>query len=443
MTLQTLKITKPTVLVWAGCLFASTLAHGAAFYLRTGVITNTMPNGSNVVMWGFAQDSAFGAMDGVVTVPGPTLTILPGDATLTIHLDNNLPEPVSIVIPGQTIVPTPVRLPNGRVRSFTAETAPYNGVPVDYTWSNLRPGTFLYQSGTHPSVQVQMGLYGAVRKDYAFGKTYPGVTFQSEATLLYSEIDPALHEAVATGNYGPGQAMTSTVDYAPKYFLINGQAYTNGLAPVSAGRPGDTLVIHFLNAGLQTHVPIVNNSYFQLIAEDGFPYPYPKDQYSVFLPAGKTIDALYTTSVSNQLAVYDRRLNMINSTTTDGGMLTYLNVCHPGTPTNPPAWWLEQYYGAGPYPTNLLPVYIAGLDPTNPASIFVITAITGNVQQAKNVYFSPTRTGRFYSMEHRTNLLTGSWSLVQTNIPGYAGWMFLDDVHTNDTGFYRIRVDLP
>ena len=73
----------------------------------------------------------------------------------------------------------------------------------------------------------------------------------------------------------------------------------------------------------------------------------------------------------------------------------------------------------------------------------MITAITGNVQQAKNVYFSPTRTGRFYSMEHRTNLLTGSWSLVQTNIPGYAGWMFLDDVHTNDTGFYRIRVDLP
>ena len=29
-----------------------------------------------------------------------------------------------------------------------------------YTWTSLKAGTYLYQSGTHPGVQVQMGLYG-------------------------------------------------------------------------------------------------------------------------------------------------------------------------------------------------------------------------------------------------------------------------------------------
>ena len=32
--------------------------------------------------------------------------------------------------------------------------------PITYTFDNLRPGSFLLQSGTHPQVQVQMGLFG-------------------------------------------------------------------------------------------------------------------------------------------------------------------------------------------------------------------------------------------------------------------------------------------
>ena len=43
--------------------------------------------------------------------------------------------------------------------------------------------------------------------------------------MLFSEVDPMLHNAVATGNYGPGQAVTSTMDYDPKYFLLNGEPY--------------------------------------------------------------------------------------------------------------------------------------------------------------------------------------------------------------------------
>ena len=34
-----------------------------------------------------------------------------------------------------------------------------------YYWNNIQPGTYAYQSGTHPQVQVQMGLYGAMVKN--------------------------------------------------------------------------------------------------------------------------------------------------------------------------------------------------------------------------------------------------------------------------------------
>jgi len=45
-----------------------------------------------------------------------------------------------------------------RVRSFGTEVAAGTTVPL--TWNNLRPGTYLIESGTHPSIQGPMGLYG-------------------------------------------------------------------------------------------------------------------------------------------------------------------------------------------------------------------------------------------------------------------------------------------
>ncbi len=53
------------------------------------------------------------------------------------------------------------------------------------------PGTYLYQSGSHPAKQVQMGLYGGVTNDAAVGQAYAGVPYNNEISLLYSEIDPA------------------------------------------------------------------------------------------------------------------------------------------------------------------------------------------------------------------------------------------------------------
>ena len=59
---------------------------------------------------------------------------------------------------------TPVaQLP--RVQSFGTEVAAVapgreQTASTALTWSNLRPGTYLIESGTHPSIQATMGLYG-------------------------------------------------------------------------------------------------------------------------------------------------------------------------------------------------------------------------------------------------------------------------------------------
>ncbi|MBA4388825.1 MAG: hypothetical protein C0404_12650, partial [Verrucomicrobia bacterium] len=328
MTKLTKKTIKRTILLFVGCLVAGGVAHGADFYLRTGVITNVMPDGRSVVMWAFAQDTAFEARNGTLTVPGPALTMPPGDSNLTIHLDNDLPEPVSIVIPGliSTISPVPSRMGDGRATSFTHEAAPGNVAPENYGWTNVAAGTHLYFSGSHSAVQVQMGLYGAIKRDAAAGQAYAGVPYSRDVTLLFSEIDPALHDAVADGTYGPGEAMTSTVDYLPKYFLINGVSYTNGLLHISAGVAGDKILLRILNAGLGLRTPTLNGAYAQLVAEDGNKLPYPRQTYTVPLPPLTTMDAILTASTAQSLAIYDRRLGLVNGTNSPGGMLAYLDV---------------------------------------------------------------------------------------------------------------------
>jgi hypothetical protein len=47
-----------------------------------------------------------------------------------------------------------------RVQSFSTEVAA--GHTTALTWTSLQPGTYLMESGTHPSIQGPMGLYGIV-----------------------------------------------------------------------------------------------------------------------------------------------------------------------------------------------------------------------------------------------------------------------------------------
>jgi FtsP/CotA-like multicopper oxidase with cupredoxin domain len=368
------------------------------YYLRADVLI--IPAGAysmlpqvpseNVLMWGYAKctDATF-ATCGAVTTPGPELIASEGD-TLNVYVKNGLvapiasplmvSEPTSLVIRGQdtpldpvwvgvnatggvvsvTATPTAYR-PTGdgssRVRSFTHETAV--GTVGTYTWANVKPGTYLYQTGTHPAVQVQMGLFGALRvypssspatptgPALVGGQAYDDATagFDREVTLVLSEVDPELHYSIASGRYGtpppapPAIALrgqrTSTVDYRPRFFLINGMP--GSLLPPFTGLAGagKKTLLRVLNAGLHERAPTFSNGNASIIAEDGRAFSYvneglrsaaPRTQYSFLVAAGQTADAIVTPTQVGNLVLYDRRLALSDGSLPDGGQRATLVV---------------------------------------------------------------------------------------------------------------------
>ena len=320
------------------------------YNLKAAPVTVVMPDPSGVgtvpvTMWGYADCGASFASCPAATVPGPALVVPAGETALTVNLQNDLAQPTSLVINGQFKPMAPVFATDAqgrrRVSSFDAEVEP--GGQGTYRWTNVKSGTYLYQSGTQPQVQVQMGLYGAVTKNFAEAgatpaQAYAGVSYGNHATLLYSEIDPAFHKAVANGGYGPlcsnpnwagtdpaSTCVTSTFDYQPKYFLINGKPYTFGTPLIEpAGNPGNTL-LRVLNAGLTTHVPMIQGKLWDVIAEDGNAYPYRRTQYTALLPAAKTLDILLAPVLGGgTFPIIDGRLSLSNAGVSEGGMLAFL-----------------------------------------------------------------------------------------------------------------------
>jgi hypothetical protein len=172
-----------------------------------------------------------------------------------------------------------------------------------------------------------MGLFGVLEVNAAAGpplQAYPAIPYDIDLTLVFSEIDPAIHAAVAAGTYGVNP--TSTIHYNPKYFLINGKPFTYGESAIPIGTPSQTTLVRLLNAGLDDHVPMFQGLRVKIVAEDGKIYPYQKDQYSVHLPAGKTMDAMIAPSPAGYYPLYDRRLYLTNAAASPGGMLRYLMV---------------------------------------------------------------------------------------------------------------------
>jgi hypothetical protein len=322
----------------------------------TGTGTNTIPTSLTIV------GQVGGGLGGPKTVPSPS------------HAGLTATWPIAGA-PGTFTPPTQ----GNRVQSFGTEVAA--GATKALTWSALRPGTYLLESGTHPSIQGPMGLYGIVvvttaptassGTETAAGTAYPGVSYDADVPVLLSEIDPvqnnAVQAAVTTAGFnemtvwsgqpgGCGNASSATyhtcyppaVNYTPLYYMINGVAFnktmaSNSLFPVSpatiapATAPGSILV-RLVNAGVHMHVPSISGSLtgttpssgFSIIAEDGHPLPgLPKVQHEVFMAPGKTYDVMINAPAAGGKAipVFDRELSLSgNAINRDAGMLAYLSV---------------------------------------------------------------------------------------------------------------------
>ena len=361
---------------------------GAIIQLTAQRMTTTLRDGTAAPMWGYCE----GASCTTAWAPGPTIIAAAG-SSLTIKLTNNLPVPTSLVILGQTGggVGTPATMaspahsgqktttfagnaPAGpfvppaqgqRVRSFGSEAAAATTTGTTTTpgaatliWSNLKPGTYLYETGSMPSLEVPMGLYGVLVVTTAptsttTGTAYPNVFYDSDATLLFSEIDPVQNRAVDAAAVAradvnmrfndPACSAASpcypaAVNYAPTYFLINGSYFDktspgNSAFLISGAASSGNVLVRMLNAGSRTHIPSIVGLPMVLVAEDGNLLPgAPKVQNEVLLTAGKAHDVLVRPPYAgssyqpNTYPVFDRQLSLSTDNNPNGGMQGFLLV---------------------------------------------------------------------------------------------------------------------
>jgi hypothetical protein len=462
-------VLKAALLVAALLLSGAAASYGQQVNLTAGPTSITLPDGTVVPMWGYTCDATqpsgtlatcarlnpLAPLATATTPAGwsPVVITVPTGQNLLISLTNNLSfttgtgsnsVPTSLVIVGQlggglgsaatsTTSPdhtnaqaattwpiaggagasAPAQLP--RVQSFSTEVA--TGGTTLLTWTAPRPGTYLLESGTHPSIQGPMGLYGIVVVTTAPvvanpsavpavagapGTAYPGVNYNAEVPLLFSEIDPVQNNAVNTAVSTSGFVEAATVpvnvttsanvhqcfdpatngsasacyppavNYSPLYYLINGVAFdkTHPLTSVFPTAPVGTtaaaisgnVLVRLVNAGLRMHVPSIVGAQtgtaaapgFGLIAEDGNPLPgVTRVQSEVFMAAGKTYDVMInvpTSATARALPVYDRELSLSgNATARDAGMLAYISVNGAAAPAAPaliPAVARNDAYGS-------------------------------------------------------------------------------------------------
>lgn len=266
------------------------------------------PDGGSVLIWGY------GVNGGTMQYPGPTLIVNQGD-TITINLTNQLPMPVSMVFPGQT----GVTAAGGTAGVLTQESSGPADV-VTYSFVASQPGTYTYNSGTRPDLQVEMGLMGAiiVRPTGAANQAYndPATAFDHENLFVLSEIDPLLHQQVEF-TLASGQPLDAidTTTARPVLWFINGRNAPDTLAAPNIAwmphqpynslpriHPGETMLLRVIGGGRELHPFHTHGNHTRQIARDGrllqsAPGAGPdlaQEDYTIKVLPGATYDALFS-----------------------------------------------------------------------------------------------------------------------------------------------------
>jgi FtsP/CotA-like multicopper oxidase with cupredoxin domain len=292
---------------------------GPSFNLTTRTGSIQLPDGNTMFMWGYSVAGQ------PFQHPGPVLCVNEGDS-VTILLQNTLPQSVSMIFPGQENVlangvAAQPEFSGGRATSLT-NTAAANGGTVSYSFVASKPGTYIYESGTNPEKQVRMGLFGALvvrptgvgfGPDFVYNRLDSQFTPDEEFLTLLSEIDPYQHWAVESNP----TANFNFNNYKARYWLINGRGFPDSIADNDASflpdQPYGALVrvhsnnnerppayTHYINVGSEDYPfhPHANNG--AIIGRDGRPLATAGgadtsfEKFSINIGPGQTWDALFS-----------------------------------------------------------------------------------------------------------------------------------------------------
>jgi PKD repeat protein len=173
---------------------------------------------------------------------------------------------------------------------------------------------------------------------------------------------------------------------------------------------------------------------------------------------GDGVTNAYTTTTATHIYT-NAGVYTVTETVTGPGGSNVLAISNLITVLTPFQGWQLLYFGstnaAQAQPTvdadgtgqNNLFKYEAGLNPTNPASVFVfnVTSVPGPPAGASLV-FSPLVAGRAYTPLFSTNLLNGPWAPLTTGSGPVTNGSQVRITDTNTTlpqGFYQIQISNP
>lgn len=264
------------IAVWLGGVSNAMIpvVPGPVFNLSVKEGYITTPDGGAYYMWGYANGN-----NGMMQYPGPTLEVNQGDLVV-INLRNYLTVPVSIVFPGQTDTEA-----FGGTAGLLTREAPPGGL-VQYQFTATHAGTYLYQSGTNPELQIEMGLFGAIiirptgydhmmdRRAYDHADS----AYDYEYLFLLSEMDPRIHELAQCGMW----SQIDLTEYWPVLWFINGRCAPDVMLmddspllphqPYSCMpqiHPNERMLMRIIGGGRDSHPFHTHGNNFLQIARDG------------------------------------------------------------------------------------------------------------------------------------------------------------------------------
>ena len=404
---------------------------------------------------------------GSVSVPaGATASQILAASQLHNTFVGNNPSAVAFSAPKQ----------GSRVRSFGTQVGARASVS-GLTWTALKPGTYIYETGTLPSLEVPMGLYGLLVVTQApvppavvGGSITPGVaytldgtaigtpvvSYDSDAALLFSEIDPVQNNQVdkaavagtkidANLRFNDPVCITATanncfpaaVNYTPTYFLVNGYAFDRTAPLPSTYAVGNAystgnILVRLANAGSRTHIPAIVGQTMALVAEDGHLAPgQPKVQNEALLTAGKTYDALIKPATAalavgatapsayagKTLPIFDRQGSLSTGNQSDGGMQAYLTVAGGDASTPQPigARAVDDHYAV---PVNGTVTFNVKANDIGVKSVFNTAPGAGTLFANANgtfTYTAPATSG-IYTFTYTGNAASGTAATNQATV---------------------------
>jgi FtsP/CotA-like multicopper oxidase with cupredoxin domain len=190
------------------------------------------------VRWEATTGTVVDAMAFNGQVPGPQLTVHPGDR-VRLFVRNQMDQPFALHMHGLTVPNAMDGVP------FITQDPVMPGMSFRYDFTvRDPPGMYVYHSHFNSAEQVGSGLYGAliVAPDRGWSSVY-GVDPDVESTLFLGD--------------------------GPLGFTLNGKGFPSTL-PIIADR-GDWVLVHMANDGELLHPMHLHGFHFQVVGVDGFP----------------------------------------------------------------------------------------------------------------------------------------------------------------------------